>query len=141
MSDLSDTTQWYATYNEERGSFVVEAAGWEEGCPNIEYRFRYFIDPCTGHRLGAIDKRWLSNGYLSNDLYTFKGYRGPKEFEADVQRMMTEARQLAQTKQRDFFLCMLDLVKKRAVKDRREYAYILDYDTLFDIGPEDAYRW
>src|SRR5690606_32997022 len=113
---------WYATYSEERDSFVVEAAGWENGCPNIEYGFIYFIDPLVRRRLGAIDKRWLSNGHLCSDIYTFKTYRSEKDFKADLDRMMTEARQVSQANRRDYFLCLLDMVKARAVKEGREYA-------------------
>lgn len=132
---------WYATYNEDRDSFVVEAAGWQNGCPNIEYRFINFIVPNVGHKLGAIDKRWLSNGHLCSDIYTFKTYRSEKDFKADLKHRMIAARQLAQANRRDCFLCLLDLVKARAVKEGREYASILDRDGLFDIGLEDAYLW
>lgn len=138
---MSDETLWYATYNEERDSFVVEEAGWEADSPVIEYRFVYLIDPNTKRKLGGIDKIWIENGYKGKDFYAFKTYRSKRAFEEDVARMMIEAHQLAQVKNRNYFLCILDLVKARAVRARREYPYIKDYDELFDIGPIDAYRW
>jgi hypothetical protein len=138
---MSDPTQWYATYNAERDSFVVEEAGWEANSPVIEYRFVYLIDPNTKRKLGGIDKIWIENGHRGKDFYAFKSYRSKKAFEEDIARIMEEAKGLAQVNNRDYFLCILDLVKARAVRAGREYATIKYYDELFDIGPTDAYRW
>ncbi len=138
---MIEKTYGYATYHQDRDSFVVEDAGWEDDCPVIEYRFVYFIDPNTCRKLGGIDKRYLEYGYLVNDIYVFKTYRSKPKFQADIKMMMANALQRSQATGRDYFLCVLDLVKLRAVRSKREYPYILDYDELFDIGPLDAYHW
>ena len=138
---MLDRKKWYAIYDEERDSFVVQAAGWKNDDPMIEYRLIFHIDTRTQRKLGAIDKIWYEGAYRCNDIYDFRTYPSKKAFEVDRDRMMTQARELAHLKQRDYFLCILDLVKARAVRAGREYASIKDYDELFDIGPEDAYRW
>lgn len=138
---MTDRKKWYAIYDEERDSFVVQAAGWKNDDPMIEYRLIFHIDPGTRRKLGAIDKIWYEGDYRCSDIYDFRTYPSKKAFEADRDRMLTEARELARLKQRDYFLFILDLVKARAVRAGREYPYIKDYDELFDIGPEDAYRW
>lgn len=143
MSDISNEIryQWYASYHPERDSFVIERAGWDEEHPVTEYRFRFLIDPYTGGKLGGIDKIWRQSGSTWSDFYCFKSYRSKKAFEEDVVRIMRDARHLSYAKNKDLFMCVLDLIKARAVRARREYASIKDYIGLFDIGPVDAYSW
>jgi hypothetical protein len=138
---MSDPKQWYATYNPERDSFIVEDAGWEGEHPVIEYRLMFYLSPRSGRKFGVIDKIWMEGGHLWNEIYIFKPYRSKKACEEDLIRIMEEAKELARSKNRDYFMCILDRVKVRAVRAGLEYASIKYYDELFDIGPIDAYRW
>ena len=139
---MLDRDCWRATYDQERGAFVVEQAGWVEGEPQIEYRFTYFSGEenediaCQG----GIDKLWLNDdGFVEGEFFAFGKYPDQVAFDAAIEHILREAEQRTQDDNLDFFLAVIDIVKEQAVEAELEDESLFDFEGLFELGSEDAY--
>ena len=139
---MLDRQYWRALYNEARDAYVVEEAGWVDDEPQIEYRFSYFSDDNDDEvaGLGGLDKWWLNeDGFVEGEFFAFGKYPDQAAFDADVERILEEAEQLAQGDNLDYFLAVIDTVKDRAVEAELDDDSLFEFEGLFDYGAEDAY--
>ena len=131
---------WRAIYDNERKSFVVEEAGWVDGDPAIEYCFTFFGDDETGHPFGGLEKCWLDDhDMVSGEFFAFGDYATEEEFQADVEQILSEAKDRSKSENLDRFLAVIDVVKERAVLAELEDDDIFLCEGLYEDGPEDAY--
>ncbi len=139
---MLDRHYWRAFYNDERDAFVVEQAGWVDNEPQIEYRFSYFSEDEDEEiaRLGGLDKWWLhEDGLLEGEFFAFGKYPSQAAFDADIERILQDAEELAQDNNLDFFLAVVDIVKERAFETELEDDTLFEFEGLFEFGSEDAY--
>src|SRR5215213_4964612 len=116
---MIDRNYWRASYNEQRDAFVIEQAGWVDGEPQIEYRFTYFSaeEDVEIARMGGLDKWWLDeDGFAEGEFFAFGKYPDHAAFDADVEGILQQAKEVAQDENLDFFLAVVDIVKERAVE-------------------------
>ncbi|MCC6803489.1 MAG: hypothetical protein IT319_11445 [Anaerolineae bacterium] len=142
MVNMLDRNYWRATYDQERGAFVVEQAGWVEGEPQIEYRFTYlsFEENEEIACQGGLDKWWLNgDGSAAGEFFAFGKYPDQVAFDAAVEHILQKAEQRAQDDNLDFFLVVIDIVKEQAVEAALEDESLFDFEGLFELGSEDAY--
>ncbi len=139
---MLDQNYWRAIYDKQRNAFVVEQAGWVNGEPQIEYRFTYFSADEDEEiaQLGGLDKWWLdADGFAEGECFAFGKYPDQATFDADVEHILQQAKEVAQAENLDFFLAVIDIVKERAVEAALDDESLFDFDGLFELGNEDAY--
>ncbi|MEO8395822.1 MAG: hypothetical protein ABI700_22695 [Chloroflexota bacterium] len=139
---MLERNYWRASYNDERDAFVVEQAGWLDGEPQIEYRFTYFSADEDDEIAcqGGLDKWGLNeDGYAEGEFFAFAKYPDQAAFVADVERILQQAKEVAQAENLDFFLAVIDIVKERAIEADLDDESLFDFEGLFELGSEDAY--
>jgi len=129
-----------ATYDSERGTFVVEDAGWRDGQPVIEYGFAFFDDG-NDVRSGVLEKRWLDERDLvTGEAFEFGEFDSQRTFQAAVRQILAEAKARADQENLDTFLAVIDIVKERSVQSNTQTEEdVIGYEGLFTTGPEDGY--
>lgn len=130
-----------AEYDNEHGSYISTEADWINGEPSIEYRFLAQEDEDKPDFWeGGLEKFWCDeDGNWYGEFFVFGEYSSEAGFDADVDRILSEARQVSIKDNIDEFLAVTDIVKQRAVQSGHEDNTIEDLEGLFQDGPEDAY--
>src|SRR5260221_6914478 len=130
-----------AEYDGDRRSYVSTEADWIEGEPTVEYRFTAQEDEDDPHSWeGGLEKFWCDEqGTWYGKFFVFGEYDTESAFDADVEQIRREAREVSVKENIDEFLAVTDIVKRRAVALGYEDEVIEDLEGLFQDGPEDAY--
>jgi hypothetical protein len=138
---MSNPAYTRAIYDENRGSYVSTLADWIDGEPTVEYHFMVQDDEDKpGSWQGGLEKFWCDedkNWY--GEFFVFGEYASEADFDADVERILREAKEVAVRENIDELLAVTDIVKRRAVQSGCEDDTIEDLEGLFQDGPEDAY--
>ena len=133
------TEWWYrrAIYNEERQAYIVRHPDGSE----VNYSFES-LEPEDDelHPKLAICKEWEDedNGTMG-EMWAFMTLDKPEPFQKVVDDLLANARETAVEENVDEFLCIIDVVKRRAIDAQLDDESIEDVEGLFLIGPADAY--
>lgn len=129
-----------ASYDDERQSFVSDEATWVDGGPSLEYTFT-LLDMDEENTLeGALEKTWYEpdEGWLG-EARVFGEFADAETFKIEVAAIRAEAEERAEEDNVDTLLCVIDVLKERAVDAGLEEEWILEVEGWFEEGPEDAY--
>ena len=133
------TEWWYrrAVYHEERQAYIVQHGDGSE----VLYHFvRLEPEESELHPNLAICKEWedTDNGPVG-ELYAFMALEEPERFQNVVDGLLANAREAAVEENVDEFLCVIDIVKRRAIDAQLDDEFIEEVEGLFETGPADAY--
>jgi len=130
-----------AEYDEDRNAYVSTEANWIEGGPSLIYHFVLLENEESAHHWqGGLEKLWCdAEGNWEGEFFAFAEYAHASAFDADVEEILREARQVSVTENIDELLAVTDIVKQRAVVLGYEDDDIEELEGLFEDGPEDAY--
>ncbi len=130
-----------AVYDAERNSYISTQAAWVNGESILEYRFMAMeSDEEPGLWEGGLEKFWHDEeGHPNGEFFAFDEYETEADFDADVKRILDEARKVSDEENIDEFLAVTDIVKQRAIDSGFVDDSIEDLEGLFEDGPEDAY--
>lgn len=130
-----------AEFDKDRGSYVSAEANWINGEPSLEYHFTLQEDDDKPNCWeGGLEKSWIDEeGSHYGEVFVFADYDNELAFDADVEQILREAREVSVKDNIDEFLAVTDIVKRRAVALGYEDETIEDLEGLFQNGPEDAY--
>ena len=94
---MSNPAYTRAIYDKDRGSYISAEADWIEGEPTVEYRFTAQEDEDDPHSWeGGLEKFWFdedSSHY--GELFVFVEYDYEAAFDADVEQILREAREVS----------------------------------------------
>lgn len=129
-----------ASYDDERDAFVSDEATWVDGGPSLEYTFDLLDFEDNGVLEGALEKTWHDpeQGWLG-EARVFGEFEDAETFRAEVDAIRAEAESRAEAENVDTLLCVIDILKERAVEAGLEDEWILEVEGWFEEGPEDAY--
>lgn len=129
-----------APYDDERDSFVSDTAKWVDGGPSLEYRFTLLGVDDEGALEGALEKTWYDpdEGWLG-EARVFGEFADRDAFKAQAAAIRAEAEARAEDENIDTLLCVIDILKERAVEAGLEDEWIFEVEGWFEEGPEDAY--
>ncbi len=130
-----------AEFDKDRGSYISSEADWIDGEPTIEYHFMaQENEDKSDSWQGGLEKFWCDEDEdWYGEFFVFGEYASESDFDADVDRILREAKEVAVKENIDEFLAVTDIVKQRVVQNGFEDSTIEDLEGVFQDGPEDAY--